>query len=143
MKKLKWNRPSANLVEQIKERDNYTCAFTLMGICAGFCSKELHVHHIHPFGANKKWDNFNNPNRDGNLITLCFNGHARIHDNLLEMQNRTPEGLKTFQEMMRLNKLGKKYWNDEFDERLKQQAIENRLDKMARDREEKLDTAAD
>lgn len=122
---IPWNRPSASLSESVKERDGYKCAFQLAGICAGFCSSQLESHHIDAFAYARKHDNLNNPNRASNMVTVCLSAHARIHPLLIATRRRTPEGQEQIKKCIRLNRQGKKYWNDDFDHILRQIAIEN------------------
>lgn len=93
----------------------------------GLCQERLETHHITPKAKSEKWEPENDPNRGLNLITLCLGAHSRIHPNLIESRKRIPKGIEQINRCIKLNRQGKPYHNTDWDEQMRQLAIDNEI----------------
>lgn len=84
----------------------------------------LHIHHIYPQRANKRWSPHKDPHRPENLITLCgddhHNGPQGVHPDMSRALDRYRDGDKqAFEDTMKgrqaLVDAGEVYWNTKWD----------------------------
>lgn len=127
--------------QAILERDEYQCQFPVYDEDRGFhaCGRKgrLEVHHLRPQRQGKSEGMTEEElDRPENLLTLCYYHHqVFIHPDMEEARKdygrqkrrgiKKPDSFKrAFQERDRKVRNGEVYWNDDWDEAMKEVAKE-------------------